>query len=132
MGSNLEQLKDTGDTLHECAKALNVPLEFCPIVVALEEFNVRLLEVRRGEACVVNAFCQLHCLLHKGADNFNRILRGLRSLNPKVFALTENDGNHNNPNFLTRLVAWLVRPEALLCCVLCLSCCVHVCSRMND
>ncbi|KAL2609101.1 hypothetical protein R1flu_027674 [Riccia fluitans] len=107
LGVNPKDLKETGDKLMECARTLNVPFEFCPLLTELVNFNPKMLDMRRGEVLVVNSFVQFHCILNKGNDVLGNILRGLRNLNPRVVAFAENDGNHNSPSFLTRFVECL-------------------------
>ncbi|KAL3677406.1 hypothetical protein R1sor_027354 [Riccia sorocarpa] len=107
LGVNPKDLKETGDKLVECARNLNVPFEFCPLLTELANFDTSMLDIRRGEVLVVNSFVQFHCILNKGNDVLGNILRGLRRLQPRVVAFAENDGNHNSPSFLTRFVECL-------------------------
>ncbi|CAM6085307.1 unnamed protein product [Calypogeia fissa] len=107
IGSDAADLRETGEKLHECAKNLRVPFEFCPILCNLEDFKANMVETRRGEVLVVNSFVQFHRILNKAPNAIDRLLGDLRLLNPKVMAFAENDGNHNSNSFLTRFVECL-------------------------
>lgn len=98
----IEDLDHSRDKLMDYARSLQVPFEYCPIVGELKSFDVRMLDIRDWEVLCINGVNQFHTLLAKGDDFFHRFLCGLRSLNPRVIAFSENDADHNSPTFLHR------------------------------
>lgn len=97
-----EDLEHSREKLQDYARNLQVPFEYCPIVVELKSFDVRMLDIRDWEIVCINAVNQFHTLLAWGTEFFHRFLCGLRSLQPRVLAVTENDADHNSPTFLHR------------------------------
>ncbi len=107
IGASFNDLEVAREKLQEYATKLQVPFEFCPIVERLVNFHVGMVQLHEGEVLVINTFIQLHRLLIKGDEKFQQFLCDLRSLNPRVVALAENDGDHNSPVFLHRFVECL-------------------------
>ncbi|KAJ7531947.1 hypothetical protein O6H91_14G066100 [Diphasiastrum complanatum] len=107
IGPSIKDLKENGEKLSDCARNLNVQFEYCPLLVNLQDFHVGMLDVRRGEVCVVNSFGQFHRLLNKGSSQFERVIYGLKSLKPRVLVMAETDADHNSPSFSNRFVECL-------------------------
>ncbi|XP_024388062.1 scarecrow-like protein 21 [Physcomitrium patens] len=98
----LDDLEQSREKLQDFARNLQVPFEFCPLVVDMKSFDVRLLDLRDWEVLCINSANQFHQLLTWGDERFHRFLCDLRSLNPRVVAFSENDADHNSPKFLNR------------------------------
>lgn len=97
-----DDLENAREKLQDYAHNLQVPFEYCPIMVELNAFDVRMLDIRDWEVVCVNSVNQFHMLLTYGDERFHRFLCDLRSLHPRVLAFTENDTDHNSPTFLQR------------------------------
>ncbi|XP_002977541.2 DELLA protein RGL2 [Selaginella moellendorffii] len=104
VGSSLRDLQEAGSKLLDCARSLGVPFEYCILRVELEEFHAGMVELRDGEAVLVNSLCQFHRFLKRDLDQF---LQGLRSLRPRLVVMAENDADHNSPDFMHRFMACL-------------------------
>ncbi|MCO5606568.1 hypothetical protein L7F22_060756 [Adiantum nelumboides] len=99
-----EPLISTGQKLMDVAKSLQVSFEFCPLAVQLHELDMGMINANEDEVCAISSLGQLHTLLHRGSDYVDGFIAGLKSLNPKVLVLAENDVDHNSPLFLHRFV----------------------------
>lgn len=93
--------------LHLYAQNMQFSLEFCPISVDLKDFDLGLLDIREEEVICINSFSTLHQFLTVGDPQVHKFLSDLNSLNPRVFAISDNDTDHNSPSFLHRFVECL-------------------------
>ncbi|KAM0035555.1 putative transcription factor GRAS family [Helianthus debilis subsp. tardiflorus] len=92
-------LNHIGLRLKELAKSLNLDFEFNPVG------DLDTLECRPGEALIVNFAFHLHHMPDESVSTLNqrdRLLRMVRSLNPKLVTLVEQDVNTNTAPFLHR------------------------------
>ncbi|XP_047337158.1 scarecrow-like protein 21 [Impatiens glandulifera] len=99
-------LESIGTRLASISSKFNIPIEFNPIHV----FSRDMLDVRPGEALAVNFPLKLHHIPDESVDVENprdSLLRMVKSMNPKVVTLVEQESNTNTPPFLTRFVETL-------------------------
>ncbi|CAN1224107.1 Chitin-inducible gibberellin-responsive protein 1 [Linum grandiflorum] len=80
------------------------------ITVFSPDVTREMLDVRQGEALAINLPLQLHHMPDESVDVNNPrdgLLRMIKSLNPKVTTLVEQESNTNTTPFLTRFVETL-------------------------
>lgn len=104
--AGMEDLEHSKEKLQEYARNLGVPFEFCAILEK-SPYTIEDIEVRYGETVCINSCAHFHTLLTLGEERFHQLLCELRSLNPRVLVLAENDGDHNCDSFLQRFVECL-------------------------
>ncbi|XVF88449.1 hypothetical protein PTKIN_Ptkin19aG0052100 [Pterospermum kingtungense] len=127
-----DSLREIGLRLAELACSVNVCFAFRGVAASrLEDVKPWMLQVNPKEAVAVNSIMQLHSLL--GSDStrnypIESVLSWIRSLNPKIMTVVEQEANHNQPDFLDRftealyyystmfdsLEAFTVQPEKAL------------------
>ncbi|CAN1240054.1 Scarecrow-like protein 1 [Linum grandiflorum] len=96
-----------GLRLEKLAEALKVPFEFGAVASKTALVSPSMLECRSGEALVVNFAFQLHHIPDESVSTVNerdQLLRTVKSLNPKLVTLVEQDVNTNTTPFLARFV----------------------------
>ncbi|KAJ4835065.1 hypothetical protein Tsubulata_028835 [Turnera subulata] len=104
IGESKQELNETGDRLAGFAEALNLPFEFHPVVDRLEDVRLWMLHVKEGESVAVNCVFQMHKTLYDGSGGALRDFLGLiRSTNPIITVMAEQEAEHNVPNFETRV-----------------------------
>lgn len=104
IGESKQELIETGDRLAGFAEALNLPFEFHPVVDRLEDVRLWMLHVKEKESVAVNCIFQLHKMLYDNTGGVLRDFLGLiRSTNPTVVLMAEQEAEHNDPGFETRL-----------------------------
>lgn len=104
IGESKQDLIETGDRLAAFAEALNLPFKFHPVVDRLEDVRLWMLHVKERETVAINCIFQLHKLLYDGNGGALRDFLGLiRSTNPSVTVLAEQEANHNEVNLEMRL-----------------------------
>ncbi|GAV68911.1 GRAS domain-containing protein [Cephalotus follicularis] len=104
IGESKQQLNETGDRLAGFAEALNLPFEFHPVVDRLEDVRLWMLHVKEREGVAVNCIFQLHKMLYDANGGALRDFFGLiRSTNPTVVLMAEQEAEHNAPNLETRV-----------------------------
>ncbi|KAJ4713003.1 GRAS family transcription factor [Melia azedarach] len=104
IGESKQELNETGDRLSGFAEALNLPFEFHPVVDRLEDVRLWMLHVKEKESVAVNCIFQLHKTLYTGNGGALRDFLGLlRSTNPTVVLMAEQEAEHNAPFFETRV-----------------------------
>lgn len=87
------------------SEKFNIPVEFNAVPVFAPDVKTDMLGVRPGEALAVNFPLQLHHTPDESVDVNNprdELLRMVRSLNPKVVTLVEQESNTNTAPFLPR------------------------------
>ncbi|KAJ9153700.1 hypothetical protein P3X46_027115 [Hevea brasiliensis] len=92
------------------SEKFNIPIEFHGVPVFAPEVTLDMLDVRPGEALAVNFPLQLHHTPDEGVDVSNPrdgLLQMVKSLNPKVVTLVEQESNTNTTPFLTRFIETL-------------------------
>ena len=93
-------LQAIGSTLAQFAQSMNVGFAFRAVAVSrLEDIKPWMVETSPNEVVTVNSIFQLHRLIGSGIDP---VLNWVRSLNPKIVTLAEQEANHNQPEFLAR------------------------------
>ncbi|KAF5195155.1 Scarecrow-like transcription factor pat1 [Thalictrum thalictroides] len=103
-----DSLREIGLRLAELAWSVNVPFSFRGVAASrLDDVKPwMLLPVDPIEAVAVNSIMQLHRILGpdpiRGGSPIDTVLSWIRSLNPKIVTVIEQEANHNQPEFLDR------------------------------
>lgn len=103
-----DTLREIGLRLAELARSVNVRFAFRGVAAwRLDDVKPWMLQVSPKEAVAVNSVMQLHRLLGSGSDPVNSgsikvVLDWIRSLNPKIVTVVEQEANHNEEGFLER------------------------------
>ena len=100
-------LKIIGQRLEQLAEACRVPFEFRAIPVKTADVNPAILNCLPGEAVVVNFAFQLHHMPDESVSTVNQrdqLLRMVKSLNPKLVTVVEQDVNTNTAPFFPRFI----------------------------
>ncbi|XP_020212491.1 scarecrow-like protein 1 [Cajanus cajan] len=100
-------LKIIGQRLEKLAEALGLPFEFRAVASRTSIVTPSMLNCRPGEALVVNFAFQLHHMPDESVSTVNerdQLLRLVKSLNPKLVTVVEQDVNTNTTPFLPRFV----------------------------
>lgn len=107
-----DDLRDVGLRLADLARAVRVRFSFRGVAAnRLDEVQPWMLQVAPGEAVAVNSVLQLHRLLavnnRSESDQLNKapidaVLECVASVRPRVFAVVEQEADHNKPGFLDR------------------------------
>jgi hypothetical protein len=104
IGESKQELNETGDRLAGFAEALNLPFEFHPVVDRLEDVRLWMLHVKERECVAINCVFQMHKTLYDGSGGALRDFLGLiRSTNPAIVIVAEQEAEHNAPNLETRV-----------------------------
>lgn len=96
-----------GQRLEKLAETLGLPFEFQAVAAKAEEISPSMLDCRHGEAILVNCAFQLHHMPDESVSTENQrdqLLRMVKSLNPKLVTVVEQDVNTNTAPFLPRFV----------------------------
>ncbi|WCJ43444.1 GRAS family transcription factor [Euphorbia peplus] len=96
-----------GQRLEKLAEMLKVPFEFHAVASKTSLVNPSMLGCKPGEALVVNFAFQLHHMPDESVSIVNerdQLLRMIKSLNPKLVTVVEQDVNTNTAPFLARFV----------------------------
>ncbi|KAA0037785.1 scarecrow-like protein 1 [Cucumis melo var. makuwa] len=100
-------LRHIGQRLEQLAKALRVPFEFRAIASNASDVTPSMLASKPGEALIVNFAFLLHHMPDESVSTVNqrdRLLRMVKSLNPKLVTVVEQDMNTNTTPFFSRFV----------------------------
>ncbi|CAI9295363.1 unnamed protein product [Lactuca saligna] len=106
-GSNLDNLRKTGDRLSNFAHSLGLNFRFHPLLVPNEDnvddlvHHLSAVILLPSEILVVNCMLYLHRML-RNRESLFMLLRKIKTMNPKVITTAENEANHNHPLFLSR------------------------------
>lgn len=104
VGESKQELNETGDRLAGFAGALNLPFEFHPVVDRLEDVRLWMLHVKEQETVAVNCAFQLHKTLYDATGGALRDFLGLiRSTNPSIVLMVEQEAEHNEPRLEARV-----------------------------
>lgn len=101
-----DSLREIGLRLAELARSVNVRFAFRGVAASrLDDVKPWMLQVSPKEAVAVNSVMHLHRLL--GSDPtrsspIDSVLSWIRSLNPKIMTVVEQEANHNQTGFLDR------------------------------
>lgn len=105
VGESKQDLLETGARLSGFAEALNLEFEFHPVVDRLEDVRLWMLHVKEGETVAVNCVLQLHKMLYDGTGGaLKDLFRLIRSTNPSVVVVAEQESEHND-NILEKRVS---------------------------
>lgn len=100
-------LSIVGQRLSRLAESCKVPFEFNAVDVPNSEVRAENLRIQPGEAISVNFPFVLHHMPDESVSTQNhrdRVLRLVKSLNPKVVTLIEQECNVNTSPFFSRFV----------------------------
>ncbi|KAG6607673.1 Scarecrow-like protein 1, partial [Cucurbita argyrosperma subsp. sororia] len=100
-------LRHIGQRLEQLAKALRVPFEFHAIASNASDVTPSMLASRPGEALIVNFAFLLHHMPDESVSTVNlrdRLLQMVKSLNPKLVTVVEQDMNANTTPFVSRFI----------------------------
>lgn len=100
-------LKVIGQRLEQLAESLDVPFEFKAVAAKTAVVSPVMLNCQAGEALIVNFAFLLHHMPDESVSTINqrdRLLRMVKSLNPKLVTVVEQDMNTNTAPFLPRFV----------------------------
>ncbi|KAL0928697.1 hypothetical protein M5K25_000611 [Dendrobium thyrsiflorum] len=100
-------LEVIGQRLEKLAEEAGVPFKFQAIAAKTADVTPSMLDCRPGEALVVNFAFQLHHMPDESVSTVNqrdRLLRMVKSLNPKLVTVVEQDVNTNTAPFFPRFV----------------------------
>ncbi|KAJ7548899.1 hypothetical protein O6H91_07G032100 [Diphasiastrum complanatum] len=102
-------LQEIGLKLAQLAKSVNVEFDFRGVVASkLDDVKPWMLQVSQGEAVAVNSISQLHRLVYAEdpvvSPPLVEVLQTVRSLNPRIVTIVEQEANHNSPIFLERFM----------------------------
>ncbi|CAM8922993.1 hypothetical protein QQ045_023282 [Rhodiola kirilowii] len=101
-----DPLRDIGHRLAELARSVNVRFAFRGVAAPrIEDVKPWMLQVNPKEAVAVNSIMQFHRLLAPDSSHgapIESVLTWIRSLNPKIVTIIEQEANNNQPNFLDR------------------------------
>lgn len=104
IGESKHELNETGDRLAGFAEALNLSFEFHAVVDRLEDVRLWMLHVKENESVGVNCVLQLHKMLYDGNGGaLSNFLRLIRSTNPCVVVMAEQEAEHNEARLETRV-----------------------------
>ncbi|XP_071737804.1 scarecrow-like protein 1 [Rutidosis leptorrhynchoides] len=98
-------LNHIGLRLKELAQSLNIDFEFNSVAADTMVIEPKMLNCRPGEAVIVNFAFQLHHMPDESVTIVNQrdqLLRMVKSLNPKLVTVVEQDVNTNTAPFLHR------------------------------
>ncbi|GLJ12602.1 hypothetical protein SUGI_0194430 [Cryptomeria japonica] len=106
---------DFANRLNLFAKTLNLNMELNVVAQPLESLTKEVLGVKDDEALAICLQFRGHQLLQEGLDKSDgkgdqltslsprdKFIQFVRSLNPLLFVLSENDVDHSSPDFLER------------------------------
>ncbi|KAJ0971121.1 hypothetical protein J5N97_019080 [Dioscorea zingiberensis] len=103
IGESKQDLQDTGARLAGFAESLHLPFEFHPVVDRLEDVRLWMLHVKERECVAVNCVLQLHKALYdENRAAFMDFLGLIRSTNPAIVLVAEQEAEHNEPMWETR------------------------------
>ncbi|XWS23629.1 hypothetical protein CRYUN_Cryun28dG0031400 [Craigia yunnanensis] len=100
-------LEIVGLRLEKLAEALGVPFEFQAVASRTSLVTPSMLDCRPGEALIVNFAFQLHHMPDESVSTINQrdqLLRMVKSLNPKLVTVVEQDVNTNTSPFFPRFI----------------------------
>ncbi|XP_015868688.3 scarecrow-like protein 1 [Ziziphus jujuba] len=100
-------LKMIGQRLEKLAEVLEVPFEFEAVPSRTSLVTPSMLNLKPGEALIVNFAFQLHHMPDESVSTVNQrdqLLRMVKSLNPKLVTIVEQDVNTNTAPFFPRFV----------------------------
>lgn len=100
-------LQIIGLRLEKLAEALGVPFEFHIVPSKTSIVTPSMLDCRPGEALIVNFAFQLHHMPDESVSTVNQrdqLLRMIKSLNPKLVTVVEQDVNTNTAPFFPRFI----------------------------
>lgn len=99
-----------GRTLCDVANSCGLPFEFNAVPAASHEVELQHLAIRHGEIIAVNFAYQLHHVPDESVSTENhrdRIIRMIKSINPRVVTLVEQESNTNTAPFFPRYMETL-------------------------
>ncbi|XP_021972489.1 scarecrow-like protein 28 [Helianthus annuus] len=118
VGESKQDLIETGARLSGFAEALNLEFEFHPVVDRLEDVRLWMLHVKEGETVGINCVLQLHKMLYDRTGGALKDFLGLiRSTNPSVVVVAEQESEHNDVVLEKRVANSLKYYSAVFDCI---------------
>ena len=105
--ANFAGVEMVGQRLAKLAETVGVPFVFHPVAKKMSEVQAWMLERQPGEALAVNFALQLHHVPDESVCITNprdRMIQMIKSLNPKVMTLVEQEANTNTSPFFPRFL----------------------------
>ncbi|XP_047327064.1 DELLA protein GAI-like [Impatiens glandulifera] len=103
-----DSLREIGLRLAELARSVNVRFAFRGVAASrLEDVKPWMLQVNPKEAIAVNSIMQFHRLLATDPTRpapMDSVLKWIKTLNPKIVTVVEQEVDHNQPEFLERFM----------------------------
>ncbi|KAK6150318.1 hypothetical protein DH2020_015250 [Rehmannia glutinosa] len=98
-----DALQEVGWKLAQLAETIGVEFEFRGFVTnSLADLDANMLEIRPNlETVAVNSVFELHRLLAR-PGSIENVLNLIKSMNPKIVTIVEQEANHNGDVFLNR------------------------------
>ncbi|KAJ4951163.1 hypothetical protein NE237_027995 [Protea cynaroides] len=100
-------LKIVGQRLEKFAEAVGVSFEFHAVPAKIADVTPSMLDRRPNEALVINFAFQLHHMPDESVSTVNqrdRLLRMVKSMDPKLVMVVEQDVNTNTAPFFPRFI----------------------------
>lgn len=105
IGESRQELADTGLRLSRLAESLGLAFEFHAVVDRVEDVRLWMLHVKREECVAINCVLLLHRTLHDETGKaFSDLLELVRSTNPAIVVMAEQEAKHNEANWGRRMV----------------------------
>ncbi|XP_052185081.1 DELLA protein RGL1-like [Diospyros lotus] len=112
-----QMMEETGRTLGEFARSLNLPFSFNVVLLSdMKDLSKEHLEIEAGEAVVVYSQSILRSMISR-PDCLESVMRVIRRLNPCIMVVVEVEANHNSPSFFNRFTEALFFYSALFDCL---------------
>ncbi|XP_042420873.1 protein DWARF AND LOW-TILLERING-like [Zingiber officinale] len=104
VGESRQDLQDAGCALTRLAESLCLPFEFHSVVDRMEDVRLWMLHVKREECVAVNCVLAMHeALSDESGKALVDLLSLIRSTNPEIFVMAEQEADHNAPEWEARL-----------------------------
>ncbi|XP_071700291.1 DELLA protein GAI1-like [Rutidosis leptorrhynchoides] len=111
------KIKDTGTSLAEFAKSMNIPFSYKVVMVAdILDFNTKLLELNEDEKVAVCAPFFFSTLISK-PNSLEYLMSVIRKINPCITVMIEIEANHTTPTFENRFTEAMFFYGALFDCM---------------
>lgn len=101
---NTDALQQVGWKLAQLAETIGVEFEFRGFVAnSLADLDAKILDIKPSnvEAVAVNSVFELHRLLSR-PNAIEKVLNSIKSMNPKIVTIVEQEADHNGNVFLDR------------------------------
>ncbi|KAK4355071.1 hypothetical protein RND71_024042 [Anisodus tanguticus] len=101
---DLLELKSLMEEVVATCSGIRLEFQLIKEPVTASLFTREKLDVREGEALIVNSIMQLHKYVKESRGSLKTILQAIKKLGPTLLTVVEQDTNHNGPFFLGRFL----------------------------